>query len=65
MTYVHKEKLKATERKTKTHQSITVNPLPYKEYNYYGHLQMGRQPCLRFYFIKVKQSKEKLGLVVI
>jgi hypothetical protein len=46
MTYVHKEKLKAIERKTKTHQSIIVNPLPCKEYNSYGHLQMGRQPML-------------------
>jgi hypothetical protein len=61
MTYVNREKLKATKRKTKTHQNIIINPLPCKEYNY-GHLQLGRQPCLGFYNIKVKQSKEKLGL---
>jgi hypothetical protein len=65
MAYVHKDKLKAIERKTKTYQSIIINPLPCKEYNSYGHLQMGKQPCSRFYYIKVKQSKEKLGLVVI
>ncbi len=42
MAYVHKDKLKVTKRKIKTHQSIIVNPLPCKEYNPYGHLQMGR-----------------------